>query len=274
VQSATAPGGTLITAAQAADVQRRAYAPTPYAPTPSLEPIAQDPNAAILAQLNNGTWSGMMNARTMAKRLDADRAAAVAAQGAETNRLGTLASAEIGRTNAAVNARNADTSAFRAGTDARLADSSIAKTGAGIEHTKAVTANEVQRGKAGAIELADREEMDRLRRAAVAGDQKAAERYRAVNAAKAGKNPEEEVNQRLLDAYIKSTGEWSKDPNNMGKPAPTFADFVRSLPPNMFPNAQAAAGGQPLPAGAVRQVGTSGGKPVYQMRDGKQMVAN
>lgn len=51
------------------------------------QPAAPDPTAQILALQNNGTWSGMLNAKTLAKRLDADRAAKVAAQNADTLRM-------------------------------------------------------------------------------------------------------------------------------------------------------------------------------------------
>jgi hypothetical protein len=97
----------LITAAQAADVERRAYAPTVYA---GAQPqAAPDPNAAIIASLNDGTWSGMINARTMAKRTDADRAAAVAATGAQSGVL----NAASGRISALANAANAQTNAMK-----------------------------------------------------------------------------------------------------------------------------------------------------------------
>lgn len=260
--STTAPAASpapMLASAPAAQVRAAvnpaAYAPTQYSPTPSLQPIPEeDPNAAIMKALNSGTWSGMMNARTLARRRDQDRAAAVQATQAETGRIG----AESSRLGAMASVANASTSAARAANDARLTDVQLA--------------GEKQKQELTAIELADRQEMENLRRLAAQGDEKALARYRSVMAAKAGKDPTTQTNEKLLDAYIKSVGEFSKDPANMGKPAPTFQDFAAGLPRGMFPTVEKYVGGG-LPPGAVKQVGTSGGRPVYQMRDGSQMIS-
>lgn len=121
------------------------------------------------------------------------------------------------------------------------------------------------------LDLADREGIEALRRLAVGGDEKALAKYRNVQAAKLGKSPEEGMNEKLLEAYIKSTAEYNKDPSNMGKAAPSFTDFLGQLPPAMFPNA--AKSGTPLPTGMKRQVGTSNGVPVYEDGSGKRFTA-
>ncbi len=131
-----------------------------------------------------------------------------------------------------------------------------------------------QRQRVQDISIADAAETESLRRRAAQGDDKALAKYRNIMAAKVGKAPDDTVNEKLLDAYIRSTGEFTKDPNNMGKAAPTFQEFLSALPPGMFPNIQRYVGSPAsLPPGAVKQVGTSGGRPVYQMRDGSQKVA-
>lgn len=227
--------------------------------TPSLMPIAKgpvDPAAEYLKMRNNGSWDGMFAARKYADLLAGNRAAAVQATQAETGRIG----AESSRLGAMASVANASTSAARAANDARLTDVQLA--------------GEKQKQELTAIELADRQEMENLRRLAAQGDEKALARYRSVMAAKAGKDPTTQTNEKLLDAYIKSVGEFSKDPANMGKPAPTFQDFAAGLPPGMFPTIQQYLGASAaLPPGAVKKVGTSNGRPVYLMRDGRQMVA-
>jgi hypothetical protein len=86
----------------------------PEEPTPSLAPIpAADPTQAILAAQNDGTWSGMQNAHTMARRLDANRANAVA----QSHALASMAQAQSSRIGADAQAQNATTAAVKTGTE-------------------------------------------------------------------------------------------------------------------------------------------------------------
>jgi hypothetical protein len=93
----------------------------PDEPNPGIgTPAAADPTTSILAQLNNGTWSGMMNAHTMARRLDADRQAAVAQQQAD------------------IAGRNADTSRLGAETQEQNAVTAASRASSENAHTAAI----------------------------------------------------------------------------------------------------------------------------------------
>jgi hypothetical protein len=98
-------------------------------------------------------------------------------------------------------------------------------------------------------------------------------------AAKLGKDPDAPINERLLEAYLRSNAEHLKAASTatLGgakdfPAAPTFQQFLRTLPPGMFPNVQRAMAPTAPPPGATK-VGTSGGRPVYQLKDGSQVVA-
>ena len=106
-QPAAADGAPAATVSPHLGPRNVSISILPEEATPSLRRDPVDPNASILASLNDGTWSGMLAARTMAKRLDADRTAAVAAQnaatarfGAETGRMGTISEAAARSLNA------------------------------------------------------------------------------------------------------------------------------------------------------------------------------
>jgi hypothetical protein len=125
---------------------------------PSLQPIAP-PSATdtILGMLNDGTWSGMINARALAKRTDADRAASVAQQGADNS----TANAVSGRIAANANAANAVTNAGK----------EQAQVGLITEQAKAAQAEAVKRQQVDALtrEMVDpstkperRKEIERL----------------------------------------------------------------------------------------------------------------
>lgn len=240
-----APQMMAISTAARGDQLRRAYAPTadgaPVAGAPAV-----DPNSAILASMNDGTWSGMLNAKMMARRLDATR------------------QNDVARTAAATGQYNAETGRLSA-------MSNVAKTGADIaltgEHLK-TAANTTESGK---LDLEAKREEAALRAAAANGDEKALAKLRNLTAARQGKAPEEAVNEKLLDAYLKHASEYAKDPSNIGKPPPSFQDFVGGLPAGMFP--QTAKYATPLPSGMKRQVGTANGKPVYEGADGKRYAA-
>jgi hypothetical protein len=122
--------------------------------------------------------------------------------------------------------------------------------------------------EAGDLDLESKRDDSAIRAAAAAGDEKAMEKLRNIRAAMQGKSPGEAVNEKLLDSYLKSVGEFNKDPSNMGKAAPSFQDFLGALPPGMFPNVSKYA--PALPSGMKRQVGTSGGKPVYEDAKGQR----
>lgn len=225
----TATSATPMISAAARNAQlQRAYAPTVYnaeaSSTPSLQPMpAADPNAAIMASANDGTWSGMINANKMAKRLDATRAAQVAQTQAAT-----------GQVNAVTGQQNADSARITALTGAQTGAAQAGLIGENIK--AAMTA-----GESGKLDLASKQEETTLRKAAAAGDEKAIIKLRNLMAARQGKAPEEAMNEKLLETYIKSVGEFNKDPGNMGKPAPSFQDFISALPPEMFPNVAKAA---------------------------------
>lgn len=96
------------------DAKARAQDPRyQQANAPAIGAGVPDVNAQITALQNNGTLSGMINARTLARRTDADRANAVAV------------------TNAAANTTSAGASATNAATTA-------AKAGPEIQHMSAV----------------------------------------------------------------------------------------------------------------------------------------
>lgn len=215
--------------------------------TPEATPAAPvDSQKQVLDLLNNGTWSGMQGAHALARRIDADRTQ----QNALTNE-------DIAR-------QNANTSATTAAANTTLSNAQAERATAGAQNERLDAA-----GKA--ADLQTRKEMRALELAAASGDEKAAAKLRNLKAAQAGKSPEEAVNERLLDAYLKSTAEFNKDPSNMGKAAPAFNDFLGSLPPQMFPNVSKFA--TQLPPGMKKQVGMSGGKPVYEDGAGKRFVS-
>jgi hypothetical protein len=87
------PGNKPIAADQPQQAAQPQAAPGPVArasiaaPLPD-SPAAVDSSADVLKMQNDGTWSGMINARTLAKRVDADRQAQIAAAGAEIGRYG------------------------------------------------------------------------------------------------------------------------------------------------------------------------------------------
>lgn len=120
------------------------------------------------------------------------------------------------------------------------------------------------------IDLREKRDEEVLRKAASNGDEKALAKLRNIAAAKKGQSPDEALGEKLLDLYMKNLTEYNRDPNNMGKPAPSFQDFLGTLPKDMFP----AAGrySTPMPAGMKRQVGTANGQPVYEDAAGKRFV--
>lgn len=130
----------------------------------------------------------------------------------------------------------------------------------------AAKANQAVEG--GEMDLDAKRDDAAIRAAAAAGDEKALEKLRNIRAAMQGKSPNEAVNEKLLDSYLKSVTEFNKDPSNMGKAAPSFQDFLGALPQGMFPNSGKYA--PPLPSGMKRQIGTSGGKPVYEDAKGQR----
>lgn len=217
---------------------------------PSMRRDAPDVNQQISDLYNNGTWSGMSNAKMLAKRVDADRANAVATSSADTARIG----AQTGQLSAITNALRARTDASKSAMEEGLLGENIQSA--------------AQQRAAGAMKLEGDREEAALRKAAGAGDEKAIAKLRNLSAARQGKDPGEAVNEKLLDAYIKSTAEFNKDPSNMGKAAPAFTDFIGGLPQGMFPTVGQFA--SPMPAGMKRQVGTQNGKPVYEDAKGNR----
>jgi hypothetical protein len=107
----TPQGQTMTPAAQTNLAPRRV--PLIAAPMEGTAAPAVDPNVAVNARIselmNDGTWSGMFNAKALARRTDADRAAGVAAVNATSGRM----SAESGRIGAIAQMANANTAALR-----------------------------------------------------------------------------------------------------------------------------------------------------------------
>jgi hypothetical protein len=231
--------------------------------TPSLEPISRDPKdpaEAYLEKRNKGDWSNMTAALKYANLLAGNRTANLDARKMKMR-------ANVDEANAEIERLIAESRMKTAAAGARQSDAAAAESMARVQESQG-------RQSAQALDLAEREEFANIRRLAAAGDQKALARYRQLSAARQGKDPEGAANEKLLEAYIRSTGEWGKDPANIGRPAPTFQEFLGGLPPQMFPHvAQFLGAPAPLPSGAVRKIGTSNGRPVYLMRDGSQMVA-